>query len=451
MSSIRLLYLTHNRESCHSALERLHSHQFDFHEVTEVIDAQSELLKRSYHLLITRSDTVNDRDPELLNFVQKNNISISIIFTVKNASVDDVVNVMKAGALDFIVEHSPGKRLAECLLRHIKQYEKLTSQIEERDALLVGQSAAISEIRSAVDLIAKSQSTALITGESGTGKEVIARRIHNQSPRSTKPFVIINCAAIPKDVIENELFGHEKGAFTGALTKKSGCFELAHNGTLFFDEIAEMSLDTQAKLLRAIETQKFRRLGGKEEVHVDVRMIAATNKNITTALQSREIREDLYYRLSVIEIYIPPIRERKDDILPLIDHFLSMISKRYGKTQQRFSHEALETLCSYDWPGNVREIRNIVERAVVICPYEIIGPQYLPERFHYPVSTLSHIQIPIGCSTQEAERMLILQTLACAGNNKAKAAKILGMSRKTLHNKLAFFSQIKPTDKYPDL
>jgi DNA-binding NtrC family response regulator len=270
---------------------------------------------------------------------------------------------------------------------------------------------------------------------------VVARLIHLQSPRANKQFIALNCASLPRDVIENELFGHEKGAFTGALLMKAGCFEMADKGTLLFDEIAEMSMETQAKLLRAIETQKFRRLGGKEEVSVDVRMIAATNKDISAALKSKELREDLYYRLSVIEIYIPPLRERKEDIPQLANHFLSGFAPKYGKPPQRFTDESLEMLCDYDWPGNVREIRNVVERALVICPDEYIGPRYLPERIQRQTSAQQHIQIPVGCSTHEAERLLILQTLASAGNNKAKAAKILGMSRKTLHNKLTLFLQ----------
>jgi DNA-binding NtrC family response regulator len=202
-----------------------------------------------------------------------------------------------------------------------------------------------------------------------------------------------------------------------------------------------MTLDTQAKLLRAIEMQRFRRLGGKEEISVNVRTIAATNKNISAALKSRELREDLYYRLSVIEIFISPLRERKEDIALLVEHFLSVFSEKYGKPRQRFSDECLEMLIAYEWPGNVRELRNVVERSVVICPHEVIGPQALPERISAHQSTRSHITIPVGSSAQEAERLLILQTLASVGNNKSKAARILGLSRKTLHNKLLSFSR----------
>ncbi len=386
---------------------------------------------------------------KILGFIAERKLDTEVIISVENGSVEDAVAHMKAGAYDFLNGVSGGEaRLIESILRLATNYRRPGRQPKdagalppaaESDLMLVGHSPEICEIRSAVSLIAKSQSTVLITGESGTGKEVVARLLHNQSPRNTAPYVTINCAAIPRDVIENEMFGHEKGAFTGALQKKAGCFEMANGGTILLDEIAEMSLDTQAKLLRAIETQKFRRLGGKEEINVDVRVVAATNKPVDQALKSGELREDLYYRLSVIELRLPPVRERKEDIPDLIEYFFSVFSERYDKPRQRFSHAALDILNAYEWPGNVREIRNVVERAIVVCPHLVIGPQYLPERLSAGGPARTHVQIPVGSSTQEAERLLILETLASAGYNKAKAARILGVSRKTLHNKLTGF------------
>jgi len=384
---------------------------------------------------------------DLLAFIRERNLGTKIIVTVADGCVEDAVRFMKAGAHDFIISDRQGIRLIESVMRTVTRYRETRPETSGQggesstgsNSALVGQSAAICEIRSAVSMVAKSQTTVLITGESGTGKEVVANLIHHQSPRNTSPYVTINCAAIPRDVIENELFGHERGAFTGALGKKVGCFEMANTGTLLFDEIAEMSLDTQAKLLRAIETQKFRRLGGKDEVSVDVRMIAATNRNITEALKDGELREDLYYRLSVIELNIPPVRQRQEDIPLLIDYFFGIFAARYGKQRQEFSEEVMEILTGYEWPGNVREIRNIVERAIVICPGDVIGAQYLPERITMQQAATHHIRIPIGLSAQQAEKILILETLASAGYNKAKAAKILGVSRKTLHNKLSGF------------
>jgi DNA-binding NtrC family response regulator len=425
--------------------EKLHRADFGVTAVATLADAEEKLLSREFHVCVVRSAGVCDAALKLLSFCRQHTIATKHIVSVSSGSVEDAVRIVKAGAHDFLVGDHSDPRVIESILREATNYSDHPKAFQaaagDLSAVLVGRSPAICEIRSAVSLVAKSQSTVLVTGESGTGKEVVARLIHQQSPRSAKPFIAINCAALPKDVIENELFGHEKGAFTGALAKKSGCFELAHSGTLLFDEIAEMSMETQAKLLRAIETQKFRRLGGSEEVSVDVRMIAATNKNITTALKSRELREDLYYRLSVVEIFIPPLRERKEDISLLIEYFSAILSAKYGRVQPRFSDDTMDILVSYDWPGNVREVRNVVERALVICTSDVVTPPLLPARIRTRVTPDGIINIPVGCSTQEAERILILQTLASAGNNKAKAAKILGVSRKTLHNKLNSFQQ----------
>jgi DNA-binding NtrC family response regulator len=427
----------------------LQNADFSLNEVSSISIAQEELLSKKYGVFVYKCDLTDNTTFEFLPFISKHGIPTKLILISKSGGVEDAVKVMKAGADDFLVGDPPESRILGSIVRCVNQFRQPAIEIDghstvgyvDGETFLVGQSPAICEIRSAVNLVAKSQTPILITGESGTGKEVIARLIHFQSNRADKPFIAVNCAALPKDVIENELFGHEKGAFTGALLKKAGCFELAHEGSLFFDEIAEMSSETQAKLLRAIELQAFRRLGGKGEVRVNVRPIAATNKNISAALKSKELREDLYYRLSVIEIFIPPLRERKEDISLLVEHFLSLFSEKYGKPRQWFSDECLEMLIAYEWPGNVRELKNVIERSVVICQNEVIGPESLPERLSPQQAVRSHITIPVGSSTHEAERLLILQTLASVGNNKSKAARILGVSRKTLHNKLLSFTQ----------
>jgi DNA-binding NtrC family response regulator len=293
---------------------------------------------------------------------------------------------------------------------------------------------AIREIESRIELIANSHVPIFITGESGTGKEVVARLVHQKSGKT--PFVAINCAALPKDVIENELFGHEKGAFTGALMIKSGCFELANGGTLFLDEIAEMHPQTQAKLLRAIETKSFRRLGGRDEISVDARIIAATNKEPMAAMKSGLLREDLFYRLSVIELNVPPLRERPADILPLLEHYMVHLSKKYDRTPKRFSKKSLHYLESFDWPGNIRELRNLVERLVLICPDQEIQPGHLPPRMLRKEGNPAQVSIPVGTSLDEAEKILIERTLEHTKDNKAKAARMLGVSRKTLYDKL---------------
>ena len=321
------------------------------------------------------------------------------------------------------------------------------------EPVLVSTSSAIREVLEKIDLVAHSPAPVFITGESGTGKEIVARLIHAKSPQSHRPSVAINCAALPKDVIDNELFGHEREAFTGAVSQRLGCFERAHGSTLFLDEITEMHAQVQAKLLRAIESKRFRRLGGYEDVVVDVRVVAATNRRISEALECGALRADLYYRLSVVEIALPPLRERKEDIPLLADHFLSLFCSKYQRPQKRFSDESLNLLSAFHWPGNVRELRNLVESLVLLCPSDLIESSYLPEKLcrlstdPVPVRGADAITVPFGTSIADAERLLILHTLEKVGDNKSKAARILGMSRKALYDKLRlYFPEDPPGD-----
>lgn len=303
----------------------------------------------------------------------------------------------------------------------------------------IGNSPAMREIHSMIQLVAVSSTPVLITGESGTGKDVVARLIHMSSPRADLPFIAINCAAVPREVFENELFGHEGGAFTGATARKSGYLEMADKGTLFLDELAEMDTDTQAKLLRVIETKTFRRLGGKSELSSDVRMLAATNKDVQRALQAGEMRLDLYYRFSVIEIYLPPLRERKQDIPDLVEHFLNHFCQKHKKVLKSFSDEAMKALMQYEWPGNVRELRNLVERAVILSQDDVVPPDVLPIRIMETRQNNDSINIPVGTNLETAEKEIILRTLTFVGNNKSRAAAMLGLSRKALYDKLKRF------------
>ncbi len=370
-----------------------------------------------------------------------------VIVVTDRPDVNEAVRLMKGGAFDVLVAPVDLHRLVQSTEEALARYQQKRAErrTEERNRALtsfeeiVGESPQMVAIRQTINTVAPSDANVFIWGESGTGKELVAKALHAKSKRATKPFIAINCAALPKDILENELFGHEKGAFTGALNQKPGCFELADGGTLFLDEIGEMSTETQAKLLRAIEEQSFRRLGGRNEINVDVRIIAATNREVSSALDQGILRSDLYYRLSVVELELPPLRARRQDILPLAMHFLRLFSLKYGKEMKGFTAEYIEMLQSYHWPGNVRELRNAIERAVVICPGESISVLDLPEKILKTQSEIMHISIPIGSSVEEAEKKLILETLASVGNNKAKAARILGVSRKTLHNKLHSF------------
>jgi DNA-binding NtrC family response regulator len=370
-----------------------------------------------------------------------------VIVVSPHEDVSTAVRLMKAGVHDVLVQPVDSSHLLKAIQSALSMSEEKRSRkrTEERNRALtafdeiVGDSPAIQLVRQTIGTVAPSDANVLISGESGTGKELVAKALHARSKRASKPFIAVNCAALPKDILENELFGHEKGAFTGALNLKLGCFELADNGTLFLDEISEMTVETQAKLLRAIEEQTFRRLGGRNEIKVDVRVIAATNRGISNALAQGNLRSDLYYRLSVVEIGLPPLRDRKEDIVSLANHFLKMYCYKYDKNIKGFTIEYMDMLQSYRWPGNIRELRNAVERAVVICPGEYISILDLPEKILKTQAEIMHISIPIGSSVEEAEKKLILETLASVGNNKAKAARILGVSRKTLHNKLHSF------------
>jgi transcriptional regulator with PAS, ATPase and Fis domain len=280
----------------------------------------------------------------------------------------------------------------------------------------------------------------LITGETGSGKEIVARSIHMLSPRAQHPFVAINCSAIPESLMESEIFGHEKGAFTGAAERRTGCFELAHGGTLLLDEIGEMPAPTQAKLLRVLEDRKVRRLGSKVETPVDVRVLAATNKNPEQAVADGHLRQDLYFRLNVFHIHLPPLRDHKEDLPLLIDHLLAEISEKHGKKVSGVNADVLDLFRSYPWPGNIRELRNVLERSAIASDRGTISRQHLPPDFgHAPAVTgggLNGIRFPVGTTVDEVERELILQTLAATSQNKTRAAELLGISLKTLHNKL---------------
>jgi DNA-binding NtrC family response regulator len=328
----------------------------------------------------------------------------------------------------------------------------LSRKKEAEKPVFITQNPMMKELLSKVRLVAKTKATLLITGENGTGKEVLAQLVHYHSNRSDNELVAINCGAIPSELVESELFGHEKGAFTGAHARKEGCFELAHNSTLFLDEVGEMPKSIQVKLLRAVELGTFRRVGGKEEIDVDVSLISATNKVLFDQVQSGSFREDLFYRLNVIELYVPPLRHRKEDIPLLVEFYKNHFVETYGTEDITFSDDIMDMFLSYDWPGNVRELKNIVERSVVLSDGEEITPDVIPSRIHrgeniYPVCKGNPsdkiIQIPIGTSLEEIERRVIDHTLYSVDNNKTEAAKILGFSRKTLHNKLTKYEAEK--------
>ncbi len=373
---------------------------------------------------------------------------IPVIVITGRGSDERVVQAIEAGAFWYIEKPLKPPVLRALLERALgrvrdrKAVVALTRELREAGKLgaLVGESRGMQEVMRQVEMAAPSTASVLITGETGAGKEMVARSIHMLSPRTDRPFVAINCSAIPESLMESEIFGHEKGAFTGAAERRVGCFELADGGTLLLDEIGEMPAPTQAKLLRVLEDQKVRRLGSKVETPVNVRVIAATNKNPEQAVADGHLRQDLYFRLNVFHIHLPPLREHKDDLPLLVEHLLSEISEKHGKKVSGVGADVMDLFKSYPWPGNVRELRNVLERAAIASDRGTIGRHHLPAEFgKSPATTagsLGAVRFPVGTTVDAVERELILQTLAATSQNKTRAAELLGISLKTLHNKL---------------
>jgi DNA-binding NtrC family response regulator len=386
---------------------------------------------------------------ELLERIAGDSQAVAVIVVTAQGTIDSAVQAMRMGAYDYITKPIDTARLrtilqnASALLGTRVELEVTRRKLRDAGSLgsLVGGSKKMQEIFHLTEMVAPSTASVLITGASGTGKELVARTIHELSPRRSKPFVPINCAAIPETLIESEIFGHEKGAFTGAIERRTGCFELAEGGTLLLDEIGEMPVATQAKLLRVLEDRKFRRLGSKVETTVDVRVLAATNKVPEEAVERGELRKDLYYRLNVFNIHMPPLKEHKDDIPALVECLLKEMSAKHGRKTSAVSEAVLNLLQNYFWPGNVRELRNVLERAVIVCEGAVIETKHLPPGFGQTTVRISSedsdgVRLGVGTTVQEAERLLIMKTLESTNNNKTRAAEILGISLKTLHNKL---------------
>ncbi len=381
--------------------------------------------------------------------------NVPAIIITGQASEERAVAAIEAGAFYYIEKGFKPPFLRALLDRALgkvrahKQVAALTRQLRDAGRLgdLVGQSKAMQEVMRLVEMAAPSTAPVLITGETGSGKEVVARTIHRLSPRAERSFVAINCSAIPESLMESEIFGHEKGAFTGAAERRMGCFELADSGTLLLDEIGEMPAPTQAKLLRVLEDRKVRRLGSKVETLVDVRVLAATNKDPEQAVAKGLLRQDLYFRLNVFHIHLPPLREHKEDLPLLVEYMLRDINAKHGKHVRGVSAEVQQLFSGCPWPGNAREVRNVLERAAIACDRDLIGRAHLPADFGRTSlsasSELSGLRFPVGTTVDAAERELILQTLAATNNNKTRAAGLLGISLKTLHNKLKEYGAVR--------
>ncbi|HEX4029297.1 MAG TPA: sigma-54 dependent transcriptional regulator [Terracidiphilus sp.] len=384
------------------------------------------------------------------------NANLAVVVLTAQGSIQVAVEAMKLGAYDFLPKPVDATRLRTILGNATRQrdtaieLEVARRRLRESGVLgaLVGSSKIMREIFGLIEQIAPSNVPVLITGESGTGKELVSRTLHTLSLRKTRPFVAVNCAAIPETLIESEIFGHEKGAFTGAAERRAGCFELAAGGTLLLDEIGEMPIGTQAKLLRVLEERKLRRLGARTEQDVDVRVLAATNRDPNMAVAHGHLRADLFYRLNVFNIHMPPLRHHLEDLPAMAETMLNEMNQKHGRKVPGMAASMLDRLMSYDWPGNARELRNAIERAVILCPDGIpLDAGHLPPGFGKaktaltPSADADAISLPVGTTVDAAERMLILRTLEATGQNKTRAAEILGVSLKTLHNKLKEYSR----------
>ena len=384
----------------------------------------------------------------LLSELQQRSIPTECIIITGQATVDSAVSAMQQGAYDYIEKPLNAEklnRLKALIPKALDKYQvqqtnrELASKLEglTHYAELTGQSDSMRSVYQVIEAVASSTASVLILGESGTGKELVARALHSKSDRATGPFFALNCAALPKEILENELFGHEKGAFTGSISEKQGAFEMSSGGTIFLDEMAEMPTDIQVKLLRALETKQIRRLGGKKEISVDIRILAATNKNLQKAIADGELREDLYYRLAVVEIDLPPLRERADDIQLLAKEFLGRFAQQNGKTITGFEDAAWEWLMSYHWPGNVRELKNAVERAVIMSRGTTIGPSdIIPRHLRNGGGMPAGLTITVGATAAEARQQLVLRTYASTSGDAARTAKVLGISEREVRGEL---------------
>jgi len=384
----------------------------------------------------------------LLRELQQREIPTECIIITGQATVDSAVQAMQQGAYDYIEKPLNAEKLNRLKALIPKAIEKFNVQQKNRELTsrleglthygeLTGQSDVMREVYQVIDAVSSSTASVLILGESGTGKELVARAVHSKSERAKGPFFALNCAALPKEILENELFGHEKGAFTGSTNEKPGAFEMSSGGTIFLDEVAEMSPDIQVKLLRALETRMVRRLGGRKEISVDIRIVAATNRDLQKALADGDLREDLYYRLAVVQIDLPPLRERSQDVTLLATEFLQRFASQNNKQIGDFDTAAWEWILSYHWPGNVRELKNAVERSVIMARGSTITlNDIMPRHLRNSSEVSSTVTIQVGATVSDARRQLVLRTFASTGGDAGRTSKLLGVSMEEVRTDL---------------
>jgi DNA-binding NtrC family response regulator len=431
---------------------------------TNGVEALEKITGQLFDLIITDVRMPRMGGLALLQELKRTSASIPVVMMTGYGRIEDAVEAMKAGAFDYLLKPFSLEDLKVVVTkalasRHAPSKPSIEpSHYEESDSLEVGahverpvitQDSRMLQVIELAKQAASSKATVLLNGESGTGKEVLARFIHANSPRSTQPFVAVNCAAIPEGLLESELFGHEKGAFTGAITRQVGKFEWAHRGTILLDEISEMHLPLQAKLLRVLQEHEIERVGGRKPVSVDIRIIATTNRRLKDYMTSGKFREDLYYRLNVIPLNIPPLRERKGDIAMLVEHFIRKHSRGGNQPHPRMSQDTIQHFLQYDWPGNIRELENMVERWLVLYQGGFLTTSHLFLNEGAAILPPASPGRP-SMSVREMERTLIMETLQAMNGNRTQAAKVLGISLRTLRNKLHEYqggSTVKASDE----
>jgi len=407
-------------------------------------EALEKIKDKDYDIILSDIRMPTMGGMELLKATKEYLPDAEVIMMTAYGTVENAVEAMKLGAFDYVMKPFSADAIEMKLKRAFEQMRLKKENKNLHQALentysfgnIVGKSPQMQKIFESVKAVADSKATVLITGESGTGKELIATAIHYNSSRKDGPFVKVNCAALPEGLVETQLFGHERGAFTGAIRKSRGRFELADGGTLLLDEVSEISPGLQAKLLRVLQEREFERLGSEETIQVDVRIISTSNQNLKERMEKGKFREDLFYRLNVIPIHIAPLRERKEDIPVLVEHFLNKYNLENERSIEEISQKVYEMFMEYYWPGNVRELENCIERAVVTSKGKVLTLRDLPKEIAFGKADFASETIGVGCSIHEAEKKLILKTLELEAGNRTKAAEILGISTRTLRSKL---------------
>jgi DNA-binding NtrC family response regulator len=450
--------------------QQLRQRRYDVASAASIADAQELLGKDNWDLIFVDIRLPDGEGTDLLKQIQARPQKPLVVMITGFASVESAVICMQAGAFDYIIKPFSSDTI-EVTLRKAEEFTRLVkvSQYLSRDEgdeaayELLGRSPAMEGLRALIRKVARTQATVLIQGESGTGKELVARAIFRESPRASAPFIKVNCAAIPENLIESEFFGHEKGAFTGALNKREGRFELAHGGTILLDEVSEVSPQVQAKLLRVLQERELERVGGNRTIKVDVRVIATTNRNLEQSVEKKEFRQDLYFRLNVVPILVPALRERREDILFLAEQFMTRMARKHGVRVSGISSACQEVLMAHSWPGNVRELQNVIERAVILC---MDGQDLQPDHLGFvplgsPVKGEHGTTIPVATnitpfkaqepatpdkilSLHEVEKQHILRALEICDGNRTQAAKHLDISIRTLRNKMHEYEGTAP-------